>query len=293
MCAKTLVELCKNFGGVEMRGTIDNACHVDCDRKDHRTVCHKQLSLLFNNAECLFLKPRLVVPEDLIMMRTPRNNNAYVVVMNDPEIKASMTCLLSKASDSESLLWHRRLDDFTRYSWVNFLACKDETVEVLKSLILKIEKIFKRLVISIRSDNGTEFKNLVEAVNTTKYVLNRSLVVKAHNKTAYELFHARKPLIEFFRTFGCSSTLLNTAENLAKFGAVGDEFYFFEYSSSQKAYRVYNKRTNIMQEYPLSVSVNSIVTSSHSEATETALVNYSGDACSGLQCCSSRSELGT
>ncbi|KAI3814040.1 hypothetical protein L1987_18782 [Smallanthus sonchifolius] len=67
------------------------------------------MSVLFNNIECLFLKPGIVVPEDLILLRTPRRNNTYIVEMNDPETKSSMACLLSKASNSESLLWHRRL----------------------------------------------------------------------------------------------------------------------------------------------------------------------------------------
>jgi hypothetical protein len=40
-------------------------------------------------------------------------------------------------------------------------------------------------------------------VNTACFVQNRSKVVKPHNKTPYELFHGRKPMIDFFKPFGC------------------------------------------------------------------------------------------
>ncbi|KAI3795226.1 hypothetical protein L1987_37875 [Smallanthus sonchifolius] len=73
-------------------------------------------------------------------------------------------------------------------------------------------------------------------------------MVKQLTKTSYELFYKRKPYIKFFRAFGCSCTLLNTQDSLPKFAAVDDECYFLGYSSYQKAYRVYNKRTKIVQE---------------------------------------------
>ncbi|KAI3754532.1 hypothetical protein L1987_54317 [Smallanthus sonchifolius] len=50
-------------------------------------------------------------------------------------------------------------DDYSRFSWVKFLASKDETTEILKFLIVGLEKLFKLQVKRIRSDNGTEFKN--------------------------------------------------------------------------------------------------------------------------------------
>ncbi|KAI3725225.1 hypothetical protein L1987_65005 [Smallanthus sonchifolius] len=87
-----------------------------------------------------------------------------------------------------------------------------------------------------------------EAVNTTCYVLNRVLMVKQLTKTSYELFYKRTPYIKFFRAFGCPCTLLNTQDSLPKFAAVGDECYFLVYPSYQKAYRVYNKKTKIVQE---------------------------------------------
>jgi len=87
-----------------------------------------------------------------------------------------------------------------------------------------------------------------EAANCAAYVVNRVLIVKSKMKTSYQLFRGIKALIDFLRPFGCSCTLLNTQDQKTKFGAVSDECFFVGYSDTQKAYRVYNKRTRIVQE---------------------------------------------
>ncbi|GJS74493.1 putative ribonuclease H-like domain-containing protein [Tanacetum coccineum] len=166
-------------------------------------------------------------------------------------------------------------DDFSRFSWVFFLATKDETSEILCNLIIGLEKQLNHNVKIIRCDNGTEFKNYVmnefcakkgikrefsvartpqqngvaerknrtlieaartmladsllpipfwaEAVNTACYVLNRVLVTKPQNKTPYELL-------------------------IGKFDGKSDEGYLLGYSTSSKAFRVYNKRTKRVEE---------------------------------------------
>nr|GEV91773.1 putative ribonuclease H-like domain-containing protein [Tanacetum cinerariifolium] len=51
------------------------------------------------------------------------------------------------------------IDDYSRFSWVFFLATKDETSEILKTFITGIENQINHKVKIIRCDNGTEFKN--------------------------------------------------------------------------------------------------------------------------------------
>nr|GEV88303.1 hypothetical protein [Tanacetum cinerariifolium] len=115
-------------------------------------------------------------------------------------------------------------------------------------------------------DNGTEFKNndlnqfcgmkdsllsisfWVEAVNTARYVQNRVLVTKPHNKTPYELLHGRSPSIGFMRPFGYPMTILNTLDPLGKFERKVDEGFLVGYSVNSKAFRVFNSRTRIVQE---------------------------------------------
>ncbi|GJT51383.1 putative ribonuclease H-like domain-containing protein [Tanacetum coccineum] len=50
-------------------------------------------------------------------------------------------------------------DDCIIFSWVFFLAAKDETSGILKNFIRQIENQLNHRVKIIRSDNGTEFKN--------------------------------------------------------------------------------------------------------------------------------------
>nr|GEY10169.1 ribonuclease H-like domain-containing protein [Tanacetum cinerariifolium] len=50
-------------------------------------------------------------------------------------------------------------DDYSRFTWVFFLATKDETSPILKTFITGLENQLSLIVKVIESDNGTEFKN--------------------------------------------------------------------------------------------------------------------------------------
>ncbi|GJV22676.1 putative ribonuclease H-like domain-containing protein [Tanacetum coccineum] len=50
-------------------------------------------------------------------------------------------------------------DDCSRFSWVFFLAYKDETYDMLHDLIVGLENKLRHKVKTIRCDHGTEFKN--------------------------------------------------------------------------------------------------------------------------------------
>nr|GEV76553.1 putative ribonuclease H-like domain-containing protein [Tanacetum cinerariifolium] len=191
-------------------------------------------------------------------------------------------------------------DDYSRFTWVFFLATKDETSPILKTFIIGIEHQLSLKVKIIRSDNGTELKNndlnqfcgmkgvnrefsvprtpqqngiaerkirtlieaartmlaelllpipfWAEAVNTACYVQNRVLVTKPQNKTPYELLLGRTPSIGIMRPFGYPVTILNTLDPLGKFDRNVDEGFLVGYSISSKAFRVFNSRTQIVQE---------------------------------------------
>ncbi|GKB09046.1 putative ribonuclease H-like domain-containing protein [Tanacetum coccineum] len=67
---------------------------------------------------------------------------------------------------------------------------------------------------------------------------NRVLIVKPHNKTPYELFRGRTPVLSFMRQFGCHVTILTTLDYLGKFDGKSDEGFFVGYSLNSKAFRV-------------------------------------------------------
>nr|GEX62835.1 hypothetical protein [Tanacetum cinerariifolium] len=119
-------------------------------------------------------------------------------------------------------------DDYSRFTWVFFLATKDETSLILKTFIIGQENQLSLKVKVIRSDNGTEFKNndlnqFCRMNGIKKEFSNRVLVTKHHNKTPYELLHGRTPSIGFMRPFGCHVTILNTLDSLGKFEGKVDE----------------------------------------------------------------------
>ena len=88
-----------------------------------------------------------------------------------------------------------------------------------------------------------------EAVNTACYILNRVLIRPIIKKTPYELWNERRPNVNYFHVFGCKCFILNNGKsNLGKFDAKSDEGIFLGYSTSSKAYRVFNKRSLTVEE---------------------------------------------
>ena len=69
-----------------------------------------------------------------------------------------------------------------------------------------------------------------------------------HSKTPCELWKNKKPNISYFKVFGSKYFILNTKDNLGKFDAKSNVGIFLVYSSSSKAYRVFNKKTMVIEE---------------------------------------------
>ncbi|GKD57777.1 ribonuclease H-like domain-containing protein [Tanacetum coccineum] len=96
--------------------------------------CVKKNSVLFTDIECVVLSPDFkLTGESHVLLKVPRKDNMYSV----------------------------DLKKVIPFSWVFFLATKDETSEILKTFITGIENLIDLKVKVIRCDNGTEFKNKV------------------------------------------------------------------------------------------------------------------------------------
>ncbi|GJR95121.1 putative ribonuclease H-like domain-containing protein [Tanacetum coccineum] len=322
-------------------------------------MCDKHNSVLFTETECLILSPDFKLrDENQVMLKIPRKDNMYSFGLKNIVPSKGLTCLIAKATNDESNMWHRRLghinfkimnklvkgnlvrelpsklfendhtcvacqkgkqhkascktklvnsistplqilhmdlfrptfvksimgkmyclvitDDYSRFSWVFFLAKKDETSSILKNFITGIENHLNHKVKVIRCDNGTEFKNfemnqfcgikgikrefsnartpqqngVAERKNRTLIEAAKTmvLVTKPHNKTPYEFLIGRSPIVSFMRPFGCLVTILNILDHLAKFDGKADEGFLVGYSINSKAVRVYNSRTRKVEE---------------------------------------------
>ncbi|GJR80014.1 retrovirus-related pol polyprotein from transposon TNT 1-94 [Tanacetum coccineum] len=120
---------------------------------------------------------------------------------------------------------------------------------------LKIENLNEVRAKELRSDNGIEFRNhkLEEfcnekgtsqnfsssctpeqngAINTACYTQNRSIIVKRHRKTAYDVYRVRSPNISYFHVFGYPVHIHNHRDRLGKFDEKADDRFFLAISQS-------------------------------------------------------------
>ena len=67
-------------------------------------------------------------------------------------------------------------------------------------------------------------------------------------KTPYELLNGRKPNIAYFRVFGCKCYILKKGTRLSKFEKKCDEGFLLSYSTTSKAYRVWNLASGTLEE---------------------------------------------
>nr|GEW34360.1 hypothetical protein [Tanacetum cinerariifolium] len=147
-----------------------------------------------------------------IIRTVPRKNNMYSADLKNIVPKKDLTCLVAKATNDESMLWHRRLGH-KNFKNINKLV-KENLVR---------EKGSKREYSVARTPQQNR---VAERRNKTLIEANRVLVVKPHFKTPYELFR----------------------DHLGKFDEKSNEGFFVGYFINSKAFRVYNTRTRKVEE---------------------------------------------
>nr|GEY18354.1 putative ribonuclease H-like domain-containing protein [Tanacetum cinerariifolium] len=87
-----------------------------------------------------------------------------------------------------------------------------------------------------------------EAISTTCYTQNRSLVIPRHEKIPYHIINDQKSSVKFFHIFGSLCYIVRDGENLDKMKEKGNACIFVGYSTQSRAYRVFNKRTRVIVE---------------------------------------------
>nr|GFA55725.1 retrovirus-related Pol polyprotein from transposon TNT 1-94 [Tanacetum cinerariifolium] len=87
-----------------------------------------------------------------------------------------------------------------------------------------------------------------EAIATSCFTQNRSLVIPRHEKTPYHIINDRKPSVKFFNIFGSLCYVVRDGENLDKMKEKGNACIFVGYSTQSRAFRVFNKRTRVIME---------------------------------------------
>nr|GEX60284.1 integrase, catalytic region, zinc finger, CCHC-type, peptidase aspartic, catalytic [Tanacetum cinerariifolium] len=118
--------------------------------------CDKGLEVAFRKSTCFVRND-----DGVDLLNGDRSLNLYTISLNEVASN-SLTCLLAKASSSQSWLWHQRLSHLN-FATINNLVKKnlvqDEASEVIISFIKKTQVNLQLQVQRVRTDNGTEFKN--------------------------------------------------------------------------------------------------------------------------------------
>ncbi|GJS87475.1 putative ribonuclease H-like domain-containing protein [Tanacetum coccineum] len=114
-----------------------------------------------------------------------RDSNLYIISISEMAAsssgkskKASLPPKLVPSTESKLELLHMDLcgpmrvasingrkyilvivDDYSRYTWVYFLRTKDEAPDMIIDFVTQVQRNLKAPILTIRTDNGTEFKN--------------------------------------------------------------------------------------------------------------------------------------
>jgi transposase InsO family protein len=92
------------------------------------------------------------------------------------------------------------IDDYSRYTWTLFLGDKSETPKIFKTFVGRVQREYNSPIVKIRSDNGSEFKNMniedwcdkegVKHEFSATYTPQKNGVVEHKNKTLITLARA-------------------------------------------------------------------------------------------------------
>ncbi|KAJ9566684.1 hypothetical protein OSB04_002650 [Centaurea solstitialis] len=168
------------------------------------------------------------------------------------------------------------VDEFSRYTWVEFVKNKSQVPLLLIILLKRLQVLHSLQVRVLRSDNGIEFtiedyltsvgithnfsaprtpqqnevverkiRTIVKAARTMLNASGLALTFWAERfeKTPYQLLYNKRPNIKLFHVFGCKCFVINDREPIGKFDPKGDDAIFIGYAWDSIAYRVYIPKT--------------------------------------------------
>ncbi|GJW77383.1 ribonuclease H-like domain-containing protein [Tanacetum coccineum] len=183
------------------------------------------------------------------------------VVVNTARPKAVLSVVKGNKGNAVKALtcwvWRPNI----KFSWVFFLATKDETSEILKTFITGIENLID-LRVKIRCDNRTEFKNRVMNQFCKMKGIKREFSVARTPQQNGVAERKNRTLIKAARTILADSKLPTTfwAEVVNTACYVQNRVLvikphnktpyelFLGYSTNSKSFRVFNSRTRIVEE---------------------------------------------
>ncbi|GJV71932.1 retrovirus-related pol polyprotein from transposon TNT 1-94 [Tanacetum coccineum] len=144
------------------------------------------------------------------------------------------------------------VDDYSRFTWVKFLASKDEPPNFIIKFLKMIQVRLNPPVRNIRIDNGTKFVNQtlrsyyksVGISHQTSVVRSplQNGVVERRNHTLVEAARIIIPDLSYLHVFGALCYPNTDSEDLEKLQTKADIGIFIGYAPKKKAYHICNRR---------------------------------------------------
>nr|GEU30940.1 retrotransposon protein, putative, unclassified [Tanacetum cinerariifolium] len=107
-----------------------------------------------------------------------------------------------------------------------------------------------------------------EAVATTCYTQNRSIILCLHGKNPYELLNDRKASLSYLHIFGAFCYPNNDSEDLGKLQAKADIGIFIGYAPKKKAYHIYNRLPVVVAPRVVDLANSHVSIQSHVDQTK-------------------------
>ncbi|GJY02701.1 retrovirus-related pol polyprotein from transposon TNT 1-94 [Tanacetum coccineum] len=194
--------------------------------------CDTDLEVAFRKSTC-FVRDL----QGNYLLTSNRGSDLYTISLQET---TSSTCFQRRMSGTEFL--NKTLHAFFKEEGIEHQTSTARTPEQ--------NDIFKRqnrtLIEAARTMFSASKLPLLfwsEAIATTCYTQNRSIIIPTHEKTEYHIINDRKLSIRHLHIFGCTCYLTRDGENLDKMKEKGDPCILVGYSTQFKGYNVYNKRT--------------------------------------------------
>jgi hypothetical protein len=115
-------------------------------------------------------------------------------------------------------------------------------------LVERKNRTLINMAISMLSEYNVSHSFWAEAMNMACFYNNRLYCHQFLEKTPYEILNGRKPNIAYFYVFGGKCYILKKDTRLSKFEKKYDEGFLVGYSTTSKAYRVWNLASGTLEE---------------------------------------------
>ncbi|GKA76951.1 integrase, catalytic region, zinc finger, CCHC-type containing protein [Tanacetum coccineum] len=177
--------------------------------------CDADLEVAFQKSTCYI---RDLKGNDLLT--GSRGTDLYSITLQDIT-SPNPICLMAKATSTQAWLWHRiEFLNKTLHAYFAKEGIRHETSTAQTPKQNGVVERRNRTLVEAARTMLRAAKVLLffwaEAITTTCFTQNRSLVIPRHEKTPYHIINAQKPSVKFFHIFGSLCYIVRDGENLNK-----------------------------------------------------------------------------